>query len=114
MRNQRYLRIYLMKKNVKLDSVLNYILEKARQDPHILKVILFGSRARGDAHDKSDYDLAIESNFSHADWARWELEMKESVPTLLGLDLIKLSDTVGASLQEAISKEGIVIFERHR
>ena len=36
---------------------LQRIVERARQDPDILAVILFGSRARGDASPASDYDV---------------------------------------------------------
>jgi len=35
------------------------LVERARRDPHVLALILFGSRARGDASPKSDFDLCL-------------------------------------------------------
>jgi uncharacterized protein len=34
----------------------------------IERVVLYGSRARGDAHDESDYDVAIFLNDFHGRW----------------------------------------------
>ncbi|WP_041543223.1 nucleotidyltransferase domain-containing protein [Oceanimonas sp. GK1] len=38
---------------------LENIIELARQHPDIAALWLYGSRARGDNHDTSDYDLAV-------------------------------------------------------
>lgn len=38
---------------------LQRVIARAQQDPDVLALILFGSRARGDASDASDYDVAI-------------------------------------------------------
>ncbi|WP_346352056.1 nucleotidyltransferase domain-containing protein [Oceanimonas sp. AH20CE76] len=38
---------------------LDNIIELARQHPDIAALWLYGSRARGDHHEKSDYDLAV-------------------------------------------------------
>lgn len=51
-----------MKTKTKInDSVLNEYLQclKERFGQHLIKVILYGSRARGDFHKTSDYDLII-------------------------------------------------------
>ena len=40
-------------------AALNRLLERARRDPDVLAVILFGSRARGEASAGSDLDVAI-------------------------------------------------------
>lgn len=40
-------------------EALHRLLEKARIDPEILAVIVFGSAARGEETDKSDLDLCL-------------------------------------------------------
>ena len=42
-----------------MDKHLNRIAELARLDPDIMIVWLYGSRAIGNAHHTSDYDLAV-------------------------------------------------------
>jgi len=39
--------------------------------PELDRVVLFGSRARGDARDDSDYDVAVFLKESHDLWAEW-------------------------------------------
>ena len=38
---------------------LQHIIEKAVSDLNVSSIILFGSRARGDARENSDFDLAF-------------------------------------------------------
>ena len=38
------------------------LVERFQQVPSVEGVLLFGSRARGDAHPRSDVDLAVESS----------------------------------------------------
>lgn len=74
-------------------------------------VILFGSRAHGDASPHSDVDLAISApKMSRRRW----LEMKklaEEAPTLLSVTLVRLEDSP-RELRQRILKEGIVLHER--
>ncbi len=70
-----------------IDSVvLEEIRELARKN-HIRKVILFGSRARGDYHRASDIDLAV----SGGDILNFTLEVEENTSTLLTYDVVDLS-----------------------
>lgn len=50
------------------------------------KVILFGSRARGDNKERSDIDLAIEGGNA----ALFAVEAEEEIQTLLMLSLIHI------------------------
>ncbi|MGK5082197.1 nucleotidyltransferase domain-containing protein [Bdellovibrionota bacterium FG-1] len=44
---------------------------------------MFGSRARGDHHERSDFDLAVEApDIGDEAWARFALELREKAPTL--------------------------------
>lgn len=77
-----------------------------RYDLH--KVILFGSRARGDHHRTSDIDLAV----SGGDIARFALETEETTSTLLSFDIINLDEPVQQELLCAIQREGIMLYEK--
>ena len=73
----------------------------------IRKMVLFGSRARGDYRRDSDIDLAV----SGGDIARFRLALEEETSTLLQYDVIDLDSTRSPELLEAISKEGVILHE---
>ena len=62
---------------------------------HVKKVILFGSRARGDFKAKSDIDLAVQGG----DFV------------LLSFDIINLDEEIQSELRESIEKEGKIVYE---
>lgn len=72
------------------------------------KVVLFGSRARGDYKLRSDIDLAV----SGGDCTRFSLEVQEVTSTLLFFDVVNLDGVVQKELLESIEKEGICIYEK--
>ncbi len=74
----------------------------------IKKVILFGSRARGDFHEKSDIDLAVEGG----DFPRFALDVEEETSTLLKYDMVELDREVQQELLDSIRGEEIVIYEK--
>ncbi len=71
------------------------------------RVILFGSRARGDYKRCSDIDLAVQGG----DTARFALDVDEETGTLLEYDIIDLDGSVQEELLESIEKEGRLLFE---
>ena len=87
-------------------AVLRDIQEFARKY-HIRKVILFGSRARGDYRRTSDIDLATQGG-SHA---RFAVDVDELSSTLLKFDFVDLDGSVQPELLKSIEQEGIVIYE---
>lgn len=87
-------------------QVLAEIIELA-QKYNLNKVILFGSRARGDFHRVSDIDLAV----TGGNIARFALDVEEETSTLLKFDVVNLDLSVQPELLEAIDREGIVIYE---
>ncbi len=98
---------------VQKDPLIAYVQEQARATPFIERVILFGSRARGDAKERSDYDLAFGApNASDADWARFCLNLEENAPTLCKLDLVRLGSPMRKELRNHILSEGKTIYER--
>ena len=85
-----------------LDSII-YFAKECK----IKKVILFGSRARGDFWRASDIDLAIEGGSKSI----FSIHMEEDTPTLLSFDVIDLSKNISLDLREMIQKEGVVLYE---
>ena len=77
------------------------------------RVILFGSRARGDAAERSDIDIAVDAEgASPSEWQR-VLEAVENAETLLKIDCVRM-DTLPADdpLRLAIAREGVVLIDR--
>lgn len=72
------------------------------------KVILFGSRARGDNRERSDIDLAI----SGGNYVEFALDVDEEIPTLLMFDVVCLDKFVSAELREAVEREGVLLYEK--
>ena len=72
------------------------------------RVILFGSRARGDYKKVSDIDLAV----SGGDVSGFSISVDEETSTLLQYDIVNLDGSVQEELREAIKKEGKVLYEK--
>ena len=90
-------------KQVVLDELIS-IAERY----HIEKLILFGSRARGDFRRTSDIDLAV----SGGDFARFALDVEEETSTLLKYDFVDLDRNIQEELLKSIEKEGVVLYEK--
>ena len=87
--------------------VIQQICELA-QKYNVQKVILFGSRARGDYKERSDIDLAC----SGGNYVRFSLDVDELTSTLLQYDIVNLDGVVQKELLDSINKEGIIIYEK--
>ena len=94
------------KSGIKL-KVIQEIIDLAKQN-QVQKVILFGSRARGDQKERSDIDLA----FCGGDSSTFILSVDEETSTLLKFDMIDLDKPVQKELLDSIDREGIVIYEK--
>lgn len=87
------------------------VLEEIRnlaQQHEIEKVILFGSRARGDFYKTSDIDIAS----SGGNFVRFSLEVEEDTSTLLQYDIVNLNGAVSEELRDAINREGRILYEK--
>lgn len=89
------------------DVVLKQIRDLAAQYG-LCKVILFGSRARGDFKERSDIDLAV----SGGDISGFALAVDEETDTLLQYDVVNLDSRVDEALLENIEKNGKVLYEK--
>lgn len=87
--------------------VIEEICDIARKY-NVQKVVLFGSRARGNFKEKSDIDLAVQGG----DFIRFMLDVNEETSTLLKFDIINLDEEIQGELKEAIKKEGKIVYEK--
>ncbi|MBR3746603.1 MAG: HI0074 family nucleotidyltransferase substrate-binding subunit, partial [Selenomonadaceae bacterium] len=69
--------------------------------------ILFGSRARGTNHARSDIDLAV----SGGDISNFAETLDEQIDTLLPFDVINLDENIDADFQAEIDRDGIILYE---
>ena len=91
------------------DRVLTEIRSLAREH-HVKRVILFGSRARGDFHRTSDIDLAV----SGGDIVSFALDVEDRTWTLLKYDVVNMDQPVQEELKKSIEKEGVLLYEEGR
>ena len=73
----------------------------------IKKVVLFGSRARGNHSERSDIDLAV----SGGNAADFYYDVNEEARTLLIFDVINLDGPVSGELRAEIEKDGVLLYE---
>jgi predicted nucleotidyltransferase len=89
-------------KPIVIDEIISYAKKY-----QVKKVILFGSRARGDFKRTSDIDIAVEGG----NFARFALDVDEETSTLLKFDIVDLERNIQKELRNSIETEGIVIYE---
>ena len=76
------------------------------------KILLFGSRARGDNTSVSDYDIAVFANgLSDLDKARFCSDVEE-LDTLKKIDVVFVDKNISDTLLENLKKDGVVIYEQ--
>lgn len=88
-----------------LEQIVSFIITKVSPQ----QILLYGSRARGDHTERSDFDVAV-VNPQMERWSELLVDMIESAPTLLKVDLVDLGKT-SKMLRERILSEGIVLYE---
>lgn len=96
--------------NKSWESRLTILFE---QFPEISEVILFGSRAKGTAHEHSDVDLAIKNSQltrSQLNQIKFEIENSD-VPYVV--DLIQYEQITSPTLREHIDRVGQVFYKNN-
>ena len=88
---------------MKVEEVISRVAELCRQHD-AQKVILYGSRAKGTALERSDIDIAVSGVVSHD---IYELQEElENIPTLYKIDLVDLDTFKNQLLLEDIRQYG--------
>lgn len=81
-------------------SIIDKITGEIKKQVNPERIILFGSRARGDAHRNADIDIAVDTN-----------EGVEKIEAIYPGDLVNYRK-VSPTLREKIDREGVIIYER--
>ena len=74
----------------------------------VRKVVLFGSRARGDNSERSDIDLAV----SGGNFLDFAFDVDEEVSTLLKFDVVNFDTKLAPDFRAEIERDGVVIYEK--
>jgi len=101
-----------MRAKVEASNCVADLLPLFQDFSEVYRVILFGSRARGDHQERSDIDLAVDApNMDILTCDKLCLHITENSNTLLPIDLIWLQQAT-VQLANRIQNEGVVVFER--
>ncbi len=92
------------------DKIIKEIKSISEKYP-IQKIILFGSRARGDNKPTSDIDIAVDVLPGFKSEGIFASEI-EDLDTLLKFDIVFLHEIRNKNLITNIDEEGIIIYER--
>lgn len=89
-------------------DVLSALQRVGAETPGLDLLMLFGSRARGDAHDGSDWDFGYLAS-GDIDWAA----LLASIVNTVSSDRVDLVDLARASglLRYRAARDGVVVFE---
>lgn len=96
---------------IRTEKLFDQVKKCASNYPNIYKIVLFGSRARGDYRPNSDIDLAIFSRSnSNLEVANFMNEI-EDLDTLLKFDIVFMTPDTDPRLLENVKQEGVVLME---
>ena len=87
-----------------IQNLLSYIVGSGV----VTKITLFGSRARGNARDNSDYDFSVHVN-NRVRWTELLAEISEKNLTLLPVDFL-VYDEATVDYKKSIDAEGVAIY----
>lgn len=83
------------------EAILSEVIDICKRNK-VKEVILFGSRARQTAHERSDFDIAV-SGVKDIEELR---EQIEAIPTLYSFDLVDMEECQNQLLKEEIIRYG--------
>lgn len=92
-------------------EIYQRIIDTVTKTPKVEKIILFGSRARGDQEIRSDIDIAIICpKVTEREWVEI-CDRIDDINTLLSIDVTRF-DTASSELQKKILEQGVILYER--
>ena len=104
--------------DTRIKTALARLVERIKEEPQVVRLILFGSQARGDATEASDVDLLVVAD-GHIDY--WD--MRDRIDKMLGLkrptifielpSMIRHYGRIRGRYHYYAVHEGVVLYERH-
>lgn len=91
-------------------EIIDEIREIAIRDS-VNKIVLFGSRARGDNRQTSDIDLAIFCDKESQYESKIYFDL-DDIETLIKLDIVFIKENTNKKLLENIQKDGVTLYEK--
>ncbi len=92
------------------DSVLQSILDVFRQFPVVDKVVLFGSRAKGNFNTGSDIDLAVFGKFfTSQDLLLLKVRL-DDLDLIYKIDPVFYAAVLNPEFKDHINRDGITIY----
>ena len=108
-KNENFTILEITHGNRHMKEVYNQIIDFAKEF-QVSRVVLFGSRARGDNREKSDIDIAV---YGCNDFDSLKIKLDEELWSLLHIDVVNMdSRYISEELIEEIKKDGIVLYEK--
>ena len=98
-----------------IDEAARRASEVARRHPAVRRLILFGSRARGDFDAHSDHDLYAQFDYDALGWIEYTELIRDLEAALeTDVDLVSGSDVASRSpvLWSQIQEEGVLLYDR--
>ena len=103
-----------------LSEISTVLCEWASENPCIVQLFIFGSRAREDYADDSDLDIAVKVSPQEGDhnglttWisesGEWEKQLEDRLPCQVDLQYLEQDQT--PTIEAGITKSSILIYER--
>ena len=93
------------------ENVINEILAVISSHPKIQKVIIFGSRAKGNFSSGSDIDLAVEAtDLNYDEFIRIQTEF-DQLELIYKIDFIDYTKIIEPALKSHIDRVGKIIYQ---
>ena len=90
---------------------MDFMIHLFREYPEIEKVIIYGSRGRGDFEHGSDVDIALEGKEITSETVSCiHTKLEEESPTYLWFDVLHYDSLKNQKLKEQIEKYGKLFF----
>lgn len=101
----------LPKQNGLPNELIEQIVEIVLEHVPAKKIIIYGSRARGDFKRTSDIDIAVECYDVNSETGILNEILNEQLTTLLKCEVVNLK-RISAKLRREILEEGLVLYEK--
>ncbi|MFT5206304.1 MAG: putative nucleotidyltransferase [Candidatus Omnitrophota bacterium] len=91
------------------NQIINAVIDLLIKEINPNRIILFGSRAKGNAHEGSDFDFAI----SGTEPKGFNKDSMDALRGLYQIDLVYLDD-IDSDFRQIILNTGKIIYDRAR